>query len=372
MARLIFYPVGNADSTLLHLTDGRVILKDYFKCEPEGEHDKRIRLDEELRTYLDEHGLSEFDVVAFSHADDDHIHGAENFFWFEHAKKYQGSDRVKIRELFVPACFITETGLENSAGIICEEAKYRLKRGVGIRVFGNPEPLVEWFKSQSIDPTTRLDLITKAGECVPGFNRSRGQVEIFSHSPFSFRMEGEDIDRNCNSLVWHLTFYEFDREFRCMLGADAEYETWENIGYISKKYGNQMRLDWDLFRISHHCSYTALASEKGKEVTVPTSAVAALFERGSENCLLISSSYPIPDCDTEQPPHRQAAGYYRQVARNHGSADNFVVTMEWPPSSDLPKPVVVETSKYGFVLRKRLAASRGAATIIRTPSPRLG
>jgi hypothetical protein len=371
MAKLMFYPIGNADSTLIHLADDRLLLVDFCNYLSEGEDDRRIRLDEELRSYLKDQDRQDFDAVAFSHADDDHVHGAEDFFWFDHAKKYQGNGRVRILDLMVPACFILETGLGGSARIIREEARYRFKRGSGIRVFGNPGPLQEWLENQGIDPATRVHLITKAGSCVPDFSRVSGKVEIFPHSPFSFRMEGEDVDRNGNSLVWHLTFFEGGRELRCILGSDAQHQNWADIVYITTKKGNDERLDWDLFRISHHCSYTALSDEKGEEETVPRAEVASLFERGSDNCLLVSSSYPIPTDDTEQPPHRQAAAYYQRIARERGDERNFVVTMEWP-SSDRPRPVIVKTSQYGFVLEKDPGTMGGVAAVIRRPSQRVG
>jgi hypothetical protein len=67
----------------------------------------------------------------------------------------------------------------------------------------------------------------------------------------------------------------------------------------------------------------------------------------------------------------QAAAYYRRVARDNGNEKNFVVTMEWP-SEDEPKPLVVETTTYGFTIRMREAATAGVATVISRPSPRFG
>ena len=127
MAKLHFYPLGNADSTLIHLNDNRLILKDYFKVDPVDEDDKRIDLEQELRDYLKRERRNDFDVVAFSHADDDHCHGAESFFWFDYAETYQGKDRIKIKSLWVPACFILETGLSGAARVIQKEAKHRFK-----------------------------------------------------------------------------------------------------------------------------------------------------------------------------------------------------------------------------------------------------
>jgi hypothetical protein len=371
VAKLNFYPVGNADCTLIHLSDSRLILKDYFYTEPVDEDDKRIDLPQELRDYLKGERRDDLDVVAFSHADDDHCHGADEFFWFDYAEAYQDEDRIKIKHLWVPACFILETGLSGAARVIQKEAKHRFKEGYGVRVFGNPEPLEGWLKDQGIDPSKRTCFITKAGTCVPGFTSAGGQVEIFSHSPFSFRMEGEDVDRNGNCLVWQLTFFDGVRTNRCILGADTEHQTWADIVYLSEKKGNGHRLDWDLFRVSHHCSYTALSDEKGKNETEPCKEVASLFDRGTTNCILISSSDPIPSGDTDQPPHRQAAAYYRRRAREKGDAGNFYVTMEYP-DRDEPKPLVVEKTQWGFSVKKRVAAAAGVAAAISMPSPRFG
>ena len=75
-----------------------------------------MQLDEELRSYLKKQGRDNFDIVAFSHADQDHIQGSDEFFWFEHAPEYQGDDRIKIKELWVPAALIIEGANRMPAG----------------------------------------------------------------------------------------------------------------------------------------------------------------------------------------------------------------------------------------------------------------
>ena len=271
----------------------------------------------------------------------------------------------------MPACFILENGLAESARVVQAEARHRFRKGYGIRVFGNPEQLDDWLISKGIDPATRTHLITRAGTCVPGFTQTSGGVEIFSHSPFSFRMEYEDVDRNGNSLVWHLTFFKDGRQMRCILGADAEHQAWADIVFKTKQRKNDKRLEWDLSKISHHCSYTALSEEKGEDETEPRPEVADLFGRGTRNSVLVSSSDPIPAKDTDRPPHMQTAAYYRRVARGNGKEKNFIVTMAWP-SEDDPKPLVVETTIYGFTVRMREAATAGVAAVISRHSPRFG
>lgn len=365
MAKITFYPLGNADGTLIEFNDNRLMLKDYcHRKDPSDKNDKRADLSAELRSVLEEKNRDYFDVVAFSHCDDDHVGNAESFFWLDHDKEYQGEGRIKINEVWVPACLILEKGLESSAKIIRQEARHRLKNNYGIRVFGNPGILDDWLKENGIAPKDREHLITHAGEVLK-FNNA----EIFVHSPFSFKMEDEEVDRNGACLVFHVTFFEGQNQSRLMLGSDATYENWDNIIFKTKQRNRLERLIWDIFRISHHCSYNALSPEKGEDKTEPTENIRSLFEEGQIGCYLISSSDPIPSEDTDLPPHKQAATYYSEVAEN--KKGEFLVTMQTPTDKD-PKQIVIETSKNGPIWRKITGIAIGIGSVTSKASPRQG
>lgn len=364
MAKITFYPIGNADSTLIEFADQRMMLKDYCnRKDPDDEKDKRISLSLELKTLLEAKDRDYFDIVAFSHSDDDHVGNAETFFWFDHAKEYQGDDKIKINELWVPACFILEKELESSARIIRQEARHRLKNNYGIRVFGNPGILDDWLKENDIEPKDRQHLITHAGECVPGFDENNGNAEIFVHSPFSFKMEDEEVDRNGACLVLHVTFFEDKNSYRLVLGSDATHESWDSIVLKTKQRERFERLIWDIFRVSHHCSYTALSPEKGKDKTEPVENVKYLFEQGQAECYLISSSNSIPSKDTDQPPHKQAAAYYSDIAEE--KEGEFLVTMQ-EPSTENPQPIIILVEKDGPYHEK--SSSTGGYTKRKSPT----
>jgi hypothetical protein len=131
------------------------------------------------------------------------------------------------------------------------------------------------------------------------------------------------------------------------------------------------RLIWDIFKLSHHCSYKALSEEKGKDETKPVDAVKYLFEQGQNGCYLVSSSKPVPSKDTDQPPHKQAAAYYKRVAKDKGDEDNFLVTME-TPDADKPKRIRIEISKNGLTWRKITGVGAGVGAVISRPSQRQG
>jgi len=369
MHKITFYPVGNGDSCKIDLECGKKLLFDYAQFyQPDDDNDHRIDLATALRNDLESDGRKYFDVVAFTHADEDHIRGASEFFYLEHAEKYQDDDRIKINELWVPAAFIIETNLKDDARILRAEARYRLKQGKGIRVFSRPELLVDWLESEGLTLNDRRHLITDAGQLVPGFDASSDGVEFFVHSPFAKHVEDTMVDRNSSSLILHVTFFVGEQQTKFMLIGDTEYDVLSEIVQITRNHNRDERLEWDIYDIPHHCSYLALSNEKGEEMTKPVEDVKWLLEQGGEKGILVSSSWPIPSDDSDkQPPHRQAANCYKYYAsRINGK---FVVTMEHPTVSK-PEPIVIEIDEFKATLKKSI--SFGASAIVSRPAPRAG
>ncbi|HEY7767220.1 hypothetical protein [Longimicrobium sp.] len=346
------------------------LLFDYAEMrDADDANDKRIDLPATLREDLDAAGRDAFDVVAFSHLDNDHICGSSDFFHLDHAKKYQGGDRIKITELWVPAAVIVEDGCEDEAKIIQAEARYRLKAGAGIRVFSRPEKLESWLQKEGLTLAERSSLITDAGQLVPGFTQAEHGVEFFVHSPFASRTdEGELLDRNDDSLVLQAAFLSGGRETKLLLTADVTHEVLAEIVRVTKYKKNEARLQWDVVNLPHHCSYLSLGPDKGKEVTEPVPNVKWLYEnQGQTGGLLVSTSCPIPAGESDQPPHRQAATYYKRRATALGG--EFKVTMEHPKQS-APEVLVIRVDASKATIEKRILG--GAAIIVNQPAPRAG
>ena len=96
-AKLTFHPLGNADCTRIDMANGRKMLVDYADMRnPADMWDARINLPEVLKADLRAAKRDYYDVVCFTHLDDDHCCGSGDFFWLEHAAKYQGEGRIKI------------------------------------------------------------------------------------------------------------------------------------------------------------------------------------------------------------------------------------------------------------------------------------
>jgi hypothetical protein len=371
MHKLTFFPLGNADCCRLDLNGGKKLLFDYAAKRDESDStDRRIDLPHELRADLKRSNRSDYDVVAFSHLDDDHIHGASDFLWLEHHKKFQGADRVVMNTMWVPAAVIIEDGCEDEARIIQAEARHRLKLGTGIRVFSRPDQLSDWLKKQNLTLAERQHLITDAGQIVPGFSLSSEGVEFFVHSPFGSRLDdGTLVDRNTDSLVLQATFIVDGVRTKLILSADVDHVALTEIVRVTKYKKRPERLEWDVFKLPHHCSYKSLGPDKGKDKTKPVPEVEWLFEeQGQDAAMVVSTSKPIPaNDDDDQPPHRQAANYHKgHTAERNGQ---FIVTMEHP-SMRSPEPLIIEIGVTKAKVKKRY--SGGAAAALGAPAPRVG
>lgn len=365
---LKFFPIGNADCTLFKLSTGKNVLFDYAdrRCADDPD-DKRI----DLPKALDEEVKGDYDVVCFTHADDDHICGFSEYFFLKHAKEYQEGKRKKIEELWVPAAVLLEKNLNGEARILRSEARHRLKEKKGIRVFSRPKKMKDWCNEQDdISYEDVKHLFVDAGKLVPGFSLLSEGVEFFAHSPFASGTQ--NINRNSEAVVVQATFND-KCSTKLILGSDIDSEVWADIVKVTKHFNNANRLEWDIFHISHHCSYTALSSEKGEDETSPMEEVKWLFEtKGRNGSRIISPSKPIPVKGTKedkdnQPPHRQAANYYKRVADL--KRGEFKVTMEHP-NSNKPEPIAFEIDQDSCATLIKKAAT--SAFISTAKPPRAG
>ena len=364
MHSMTFFPLGNADCYRIELDCGRTILIDFADTrDADDDDDRRCDLPELLRADLKKKGREYFDVVAFSHLDKDHFQGATDFFHLEHAKKYQNEGRIKMNVMWVPAALITESNPDDDeARILQKEARFRFREGKGIRVFSRPERLEEWCEKNDIKLDDRRPLITNAGELVPEFSLQKHQAEFFVHSPFAIRQDDNTVeDRNEDSLVLQATFEVSSVQTKALLLADSTHDVLTQIVEITESKQNASRLEWDIVKLPHHCSYLSIGPEKGKDKTTVVPQVARLYEeKGQNGAIAVSTSNPIPlagsdEDNNPQPPHRQAARYYKDVVSILGG--QFVVTMD-----KAPKPVVIEIGDNKATLKKITTSAAYVAT----------
>lgn len=343
-AKITFYPVGNGDTTQIETTNNKRIIIDFNRIAPEKEDG--FDLFKELKNSLGD--KKEVDVFMVTHMDDDHIGGFSEFFELEHAKKYQGGGRIKIKELWVPAAVILETGEEISEekAILRAEARHRVEQKTGIKIFSKPEDLKNYLEENDITGVEHL--FVYAGQKIKNFEG----LEIFCHTPFYDDTDEDDIKRNECSIITHYTFIIDGIKTKYFHIGDTEYQ---NIERLVKK-SDDATLEWDILNIPHHCSYKALSPDKvdkkwreGQEKkTAPTEKVVELLKKGRPSAYMISSSNPIEEEDSDQPPHIEAKRCYEEYLDKINGAQ-FLVTMEYPNKKE-PKPIVFELSNNGIKL----------------------
>lgn len=380
--KIVFYPVGNADTCQIILTGGRRVLFDYChrRC-AEDDDDPRIDLKKRLKDELDGAKRDYFDMVAITHADTDHICGSTDFFELRHSATYQGDGRIKINELWVPAAMLIEEvsreQLSDEFAIWRREARHRLLEGKGIRVFSKPKRLMdEWLRQALRDrgepEGARDHLFVDAGTLVEGFKLDLDGVEFFCHSPFIKHCDGDgDVLRNEAALIFNVRLRADGADYDFLQVGDSTWEVLEEIVEITRAHKNDDRLRWNLYNIPHHCSYLALSDEKGDKETEPKPLVKELLLQGQGDAYLVSSSCPIPDTrdmySEPQPPHIQARNAYNAYRVKVGGR-KFVVTMEEPNASK-PEPLTFEVAVGGVTWIK---AVLGAPAVIGSKPPRAG
>ena len=237
-----FFPIGNADTCLIELANGRRILFDFADMHnPDDADDKRCDLEKELREILGDDKV--IDVVAFTHLDRDHCHRAKEVFWLDHAQKYQDDDRIKIQTLWVPAHAVLEQGVTGQARTLRTEARHRFINGEGIRVFSRPEELDDFLTERDIDPAKRRNLISDAGTLCPEFNLEHDGVEFFVHSPFGKRGDDDVVRvRNNDALFMQATFEVEEQQTKMVLSADVTHEVIDDIVKVTQHHDREYRL----------------------------------------------------------------------------------------------------------------------------------
>lgn len=365
MHKATFYPIGNADCCIIETEQSKLVLIDYANMRDQNnDDDVRIDLENAVRTKVEAAKRHDIDVGVFTHGDRDHYKGFSELFHLEHATKYQSEDRIKLNEIWVPAAIISDGDLDDEGKILRAEARYRLKNKKGIKIFSRAETLKEWFDEEGLNMNDFSNFFVDAGKLVPGFELQTDGIEFFVHSPFAVHQDdGTLAERNQCSIVMQVCLKNGDHVSKLMMTADTTWDAWEQIVNITKYHKNEDRLNYDIFKLPHHCSYLSLSDEKGKEITTPKLEVDWMVRQANTGAKIISTSNPIPNEDTDQPPHRQAANYYKDLMKNFDG--EFIVTMEYPKPSK-PEPIEITIDENGATLTK---LSLGLGTYISSRKP---
>lgn len=345
--KIIYYPVGNGDQSLIILSDETTIMVD-CNIRDCATNTDICDVKKDLLTRLKKRDNNPFvDVFILTHGDCDHCRGYEDHFYQGDPRKYSATDRKENRIIIDEMWFspmIAEEHTNNDESAYQREAERR----IALHMNGSADRDLPGNRIRIVgyDPTSknydRLNhLRATPGTLVETFNgKSPGTFSIFIHSPFKEHFV-KDATKNSTSIVFQARFKEraTSQFYSClaMFSGDSDHHTWKVILDKTKKHGNQKNLqalNWDLFLAPHHCSWTFFNNTPQSENPKPTAHALEVLDYANANAKVIASSKKILD-DDDNPPHYAAKQEYIKKLK---SASHFINTSVEPSESD-PEPL---------------------------------
>jgi hypothetical protein len=372
-----FYPVDNADTTLIKLIDNTTIVVDcQFRDGKENSDGVQIfPVKDDLLNSLEKDRSENFFVDLFinTHPHEDHCLGYNKNFFVGDPKDYKKANKdnneVIIGELWVTQMVFSKDLCDDGLAIQ-KEVRRRKKlfenKTAGWDSYGNRLRIIGYNESD----TTVEGLHYIPGTTVDTINGNRKETFfIFIHAPFKSSLVSAQADKELNqtSIVIQANFKtkpDGDVITRLMIGGDADHYTWEQILNKSKRYGNTARLEWDLFLSPHHCSWSYFNDTPYDNNPEPKKYSLEILDYGRTNSHIIASSKKIEDKEPNPPHYPAKEQYVEKVGEDHFK--NTAIHK----GEKAPKPLVYTTDESGFELDKSIISA--AASIMSKPTPRAG
>jgi beta-lactamase superfamily II metal-dependent hydrolase len=347
---LIFWPVGNGDSTTIVVDDEHVVQVDLCDLAKAREEDAPVsavvdRLVEALPTSAD--GKPYLAAFILTHADRDHCTGFADLL-----------DRVRIGEIWATPRLWREYAEPDGAVQLCEDAKAfqeeaerRVARvckaiedgvepasGDRIRVIGYDTDREKHAYSELPDK-----YVTYPGDAVTSIDATdmAGIFEVFIHAPFK---DDCAAARNDTSVAMQVTLKDGSGgEGHALFFGDLAYETIIKIFDYSEGNKRSERLAWDVMLAAHHGSKKVMYVAEGGEEVLKQDILDAFSRHGSAAATVVISSAPFSaeDSPGDNPPHCIARERYEEVT-------DVICTAEYP--SEDSEPILFTVGPSGFAL----------------------
>ena len=371
-----YYPVGNADCTLIKLDNGKTIIVDcQILADLTDGHGKQVMFDvkADLLKELKKDGLGRpfVDLFISTHPHDDHCKGFAGNFYHGEVDDYdkdKNKDEIIIEELW-----ITPRGLNNNlsspAEDIRKEAKRRRKLYDDDKNFigskGNYLRIIGYDKDKEFD---RRYCYVPGKLVTTVHGSSLSWLDIFIHAPFKEDVETSKKydDKNATSVVVQFGF-KIDGytgyKRRVLMGGDAEHEIWQ---HILDNNADDEKLKWNIFLAPHHCSWSFFNEPDNKKEIKP-SAEAILDKQIGNSAHIIASSNEIKN-DNNNPPCYEAKLQY--IKKLKSGSSHFLNTATHSKVGNIPQPIVFKINENGKTLKENTTLA--GATSISNPAPRAG
>lgn len=276
---VIFVDVGEGDSTLIRLPDGKYALIDVFRCEDHGTVDLFRLLDDRLPDGSD--GKKRLDYLIITHAHDDHIRGLGELY-----------DRYEVGELWLP-----QHGYKEAPGDQYAEFE-RVEEA-------HPDEDTYWPKG------------SRSPYCYLG---EEDEVTVRCFSPPGYIEVEEELDEDEARRLVHENCGVFKVSYNdvsVMLTGDSDIKCWRRVGgYYEDETDDDTPdvsvIDSTVLHASHHGSRSFFQESKGDETSLDA------LELIDPEAVVIS----VGAKNKHKHPHDDAMKAYRE----HVGDDNVLET----------------------------------------------
>ena len=345
---LVFWPVGNGDSTTIVVDSSTYVQVDLNHLEKSDDEDDAswAVIDELVERLPKVDGRPYLAAFALTHPDQDHCRGFTDLL-----------NEVDIGELwFTPRIFGEyKEDLCDDAKEFKKEAKRRVEAtiaasddpGAGnrVRIFGYSELLEE--DDFAGFPEDRLTVPGNELTFIDDKDVS-DEFRAFVHSPFK---DDDAGDRNDTSLGMQVTLYDESQDLSALLLGDLSYPVIKRVFEVS----DTDDLAWNVLLAPHHCSKAAMYwKDEGDDDEKLKKHIVEEMDNGAlEPNRVISSSNPVPSSNRtgDNPPHAKAKTQYETIT------ESFLCTMD----QDEPIVAHIDNGKLLFAGVATSAVSASAA-----------
>ncbi len=371
-----FYPVGNADCSLIKLDNGKTIIVDcQLLADLTDGQGKRVMFDvkadllKELKR--DVYDRPFVDLFISTHPHDDHCKGFSGNFYHGDVSDYdkdKNKDEIIIEELW-----ITPRGIKNELSSPSEDVRKEAKRrrklydsdanfkgsqGNYLRIIGYDEDK-DFDGRYCYVPGKLVTMV---------HGESLAWLDIFIHAPFKEDVETskKSDDKNATSIVVQLAFKVagyIGYKSRVLMGGDAEYKIWQ---HIIDNNNEDDRLKWNIFLAPHHCSWSFFNEPDNKKEILQTAEIILCQQLGN-SAHIIASSNEIRD-DGNNPPCYEAKQQY--IKQLKAGVSHFLNTATHSKHGSIPQPIVFKINENGKILKASTTVA--GASSISNPAPRAG
>jgi hypothetical protein len=377
-ARILFFPVGNGDMTLIVLESGAKVLIDMkIRAAADDPEDATPDVAAELRSLLtrDSAGRLYVDALLITHPDQDHCTGLQNHFHLGPPGEWSKSaDKIFIRELWSSPMVFRRA---SSQHILCpdarafnSEARRRVARfraaswsvsdGDRILILGEDEN----GKTDDLGA-----ILVKAGTV---FTKINGQPDwsmtarLLAPQPRSDDQDEEELrSKNHSSTILNISMTGggIPDAARFLTGGDAEVAIWERLWQRYSAHPDWFR--YDILQAPHHCSWHSLSYDSwslyGEDAEICAEACNALSQT-RRGAVIVASSNPVKD-DGNDPPCIRAKREYVAISK---AANGTFICVGERPSEKNPETLEFEVGQYGPRVKSKpmkAAAIVGAGSV---------